>query len=373
MSDTQQLVQDVVEAIDRLPWAQWCKQKMAAEMPPGAGQANPVAGPGAGEPAAPPIAGAGGAGPTGSPLAPPAPKPEPPKPEMAKPEAPKPPEEPKKDAAGAGDGSADAEGKEKEEYARLHKGYMADEQYQRYSALKKKYGGDADDEYRETPKGSSNEKITVVSGDGKPASEKKDYAAGAGGSNDGSDPEKPGQATVEGNLNPAGTGTAGNDGGTTATHYSREGEPERFERQQREITSLRQQVADERKTRINGERYSRLQALRLDYSFDLEKAVEILQYEKATDEQFKAHVEFIQSSGRPIPLGEKSRALDEAVRHSEPVTTNGTGRAIAQRYSLEHSNRAFRICEARATLGKTADYQQVLESIAAGQEPKFPD
>lgn len=402
-------IEQIVDAIDRLPWAQWAKGKMAAEMGPGAGAIEPP-GPTSGEPAASPPAGVGGDRPT-PPVAPPA------------------ADSPKEDEA------------EKQEFAALKKHYEADEQYKRYSGLakkyapktaagdaamwaqvddagagrstkdgsyhpsemegewhkkmsaddsdegrrnreeysriKKKYGGDASGEYQQVPAGGGKKSAEIPAGganiEGGAAAkepEKKDYAAG--GSADGTDVHKPAESSVDtASANrSAAAGTAGQDGGTSSEPYARTGEIERY---RREMSDLRKELETERGARVNSERYSRLQALRMGCAFDVDQAFELVKYGRASDEQFQQQIELIKGSARAIPIGSDYLPTEDHRAVEGSRERGGGQRQQLGKYSRAHSDQAFRICEERAKCGKSADYVAVVQAIAEGRQPVFAD
>lgn len=384
-------IEQIVDAIDRLGWVQWVKQQMAADTAPGAGASDPMQA--TGEPAAPPPAGVGEVRPTSS-MAPPTPPPP----------AGAPASDPgkKNDSAAAGDGSCENQDdpREREEYARLNKHYQADEQYKRYSALrkkyaadddddderrrreeedrdreeysrlKKKYGGDASSEYQQVPPDGTKRTDEIPPGNAEPEKNgagKRRYEAGSAG---GENVDRPAQSSVDNPPQKPDEGTAGRDAGESSEPYARGGEVERYRRR---VDDLEKRLETEKASRVNTERYSRLQGLRMSLAFDLDKAFELTRYGKASDEQFAQHIELLESSARPIPIGSDYLPTEDHRAVEGAKERGGGGRQQLGKYSKAHSDQAYRICEERALAGKSADYTAVVAAIAEGRTPVFAD
>lgn len=264
---------------------------------------------------------------------------------------------------------------EREEYARLKRHYAADGNYQRYSALQKKYGaGDADSQYREAPAGATRESIEIPAGGAKVEKNARRYAAD--GSADGSNPNKPAEGNADEGNNRPGEGTANIPGDAPADPYARNGHGrEQYARQadvlryQRENQELRGQLDDLKRRGAERERYARLQDLRGRFAFDFDKALEITKYGKMSDADFEAHCEFIASSSREIPLGSYLPGSDD-VPEAGPTNGQHPGRrGPAEKYSRAVSDRAREICEQAAVQGKTPNYEAVVRDLAAGRQP----
>lgn len=382
-----ELVQQIVEAVDKLPWALWCKQQMAAAAGPGpgaqiTGDNAPLAAMGDAGGGAAALAGVSGDGPS----PPMAPSPAPPAPAAENKPADAPPKkdaadgspamnfpkEPTKMAAAANDGTPDNDDPEKKEYAALCSKYGADEQYKRYLALKKKYGGDAADEYQQVPPDGSQDTLTIPPGgagpqrDAEPQRDSAQRRYEAGDGPDGDNPQRPANdASLDPGLTNPAQGSEGQDRGEAATKYARAGEVEKYRRRVEELEA--------RST--NAERYQRLHGLRMRTAFDLDQAVDMTKYGKMSDTDFERHIGFIEANCRAIPIGSDLPYDDsaQAAASAAHAADRPGGRQLVGRYRKEHSDTAFKICVDRRMAGKDVDYEQVVEAIAAGRQPIFPD
>ncbi len=131
-----------------------------------------------------------------------------------------------------------------------------------------------------------------------------------------------------------------------------------------ENKALRDQLESERGRRVDTERYSALAECRRTRLFDLPSEFEMLRYGRASDDQFKAHVERINSNYREIPLDVTLPVPDlpAGVSPSRPG-----GAANKEKYSKEVSDKALRICKTRSMRGEDVSYEEVLEQVATGR------
>jgi len=130
------------------------------------------------------------------------------------------------------------------------------------------------------------------------------------------------------------------------------------------VDTLTKQLESERALRVNTERYSALSECRRTRLFDVEQEFEMLKYGKASDEQFTAHVERINTNYREIPLDTSLPTfnLPAATSSSRPG-----GKQVKERYSKEVSDRALSIAKRKAMNGEAVSYEEVLEQVAAGE------
>lgn len=335
-------VEQIADAIERLPWVGWVKQKMQQEAAPGPGAMTPgaVADPGAGGEAGPAPAGEGDE-------------------RRTSPTAPSPRPEIKKDAADAGasakvdypsapakcaageddelDSELEEDEREREEYARMQAKYGADEDVQRYMGLAKKY---------------------------------------AAGSADGKGTPKPAEGQVDEGNNRPGEGSAAGPTADGAEPYRRSEGRERYAidarvlRLERENKALQTRLADQERRASDTERYARLQDLRHRFAFDLDNTFEQAKYGRMSAEQFDAQCEFIERNCREIPIG--SFLPDEAQLDgvSAALATHPPGRSGSpERYQKAHSDQARQICDDAIAAGKSPNYERVLADVKAGRQP----
>lgn len=409
-------VKSIVDALESLDWVQFVKSQMASGaghpsvpgappgaaahpgaapapggIPPAPGGAPPMgAHPGAMPPAAPPPAApmaaphpAPAAGPPAAPAAPPAPA------------APKPPAAPSAPAAGAkpAPGGNGAPPDKKPEVEKNNAGmngkscYSAD-------------GSQASGSYDEV----DGKRLDHQIGDGATPEAKAKYAAGddlfdddeefekyaayrktrmakyAAGDADGKPEVKPSAGGVEpATDNPSGGDVEGHgdDGQAASSYEGGKGEQigvkysrlaGRLDAMQAKYGKLESALEHERALRIDSERLAKLTDLRLNgLLIEPEKEIEKCRYSKMNDAAFQDRVDFMLEHGNRAPLGRElyvGGADTIPPNHGRPMDAAGGERA---KYSRDHSNRAFAICEAAAVKGEELDYAVVLDEVATGK------
>lgn len=353
----------IVDALEQLDWVQAVKADMAAKQGnnasiPGQDGPPPEAPPAAGAPPVDPMAAAPPTPP--APPVPPVPDSPPPAP-PAPPTPPAPKKEPDGDEAAAtppppADASTPPEappsGEEPEKLGALPRKYSAgemddmdDDEFEDYARQRKtrrrhyEAGGSVDDP-----------------DEGKPSA------------NASVDPEK--QSLPDGDVDPDGEGesnftpSGGGDDDDGKQKYSLRHARRDMERLKGELDTTRRQLANERATRTDAERYTRLQGLRSRFAFELDEEFGVCKYGAMSDEQFAKHLQRIEANYRPIPVDTELAIFDDigAVTMDRPG-----GTAVRARYSKQLSEQARTVCEAKALRGEVADYSQVLEALHRGE------
>ena len=202
---------------------------------------------------------------------------------------------------------------------------------------------------------------------------KRKYAAE--GSAESPNAHAPGEASVEPNdAGPKGEGSAGNDAGEAASTYETASSPEKFSkdkqmsiRLQSQVDQLSCQLRAEEGKRVDAERYSALQERRQHYAFDLDSEVERCLYNRMTGDQFSDHCQCIDDNYGRIPIGAD---LPTHVAGSAQAAAGSQSEMAREKYSKEHSNKAFELCEQASIAGKPLDYEKVLDALHNGEEVK---
>ena len=136
---------------------------------------------------------------------------------------------------------------------------------------------------------------------------------------------------------------------------------QQVERQNTELESLRRMLDEERSTRINAERYSRLVELRQHYAFDLNKEIERCKCSRMSDQQFADHVQVIRENYRRIPIGERLPPLPPA---EDPFAEP------REKYTAEDGRKAREIVMAARERGQTITFEEALEQAVNAKNTK---
>lgn len=192
-------------------------------------------------------------------------------------------------------------------------------------------------------------------------SHRKKY--GANGSADADSEKLPTNPSVEPDkLKPAA-------GSVDHSDYSATGNAMKFSRLQAEVARQRQEIdaanaklLDAETKRVNAERYSVLFGLRQGFTFDLDTELDRCKYGRMTADQFTDHSQhIIPNNYKPMPLNGNVPTFDNATQ----LAPDRPGKV--EKYSAEHSTRAFSICEQAAVEGTQLDYESVLNDVVAGK------
>ena len=196
---------------------------------------------------------------------------------------------------------------------------------------------------------------------------KKMYEAEvASGSVQGPKPEQPTQGSAEGSgTGPMGEGSADDVSGNAAGSYQAQAKYSRaihqIDQMQAKLAEQDKQIMYERSARVNAERLGLLTQLQNQgYTIDPVEQLERCKYGKMNDEAFGAEIEFIAKSVQRVPFGDLPSASHSSLQDGHFVPGVQADR---QKYSKDLSERALRICEAKAIAGESPDYQVELEKL----------
>ena len=139
------------------------------------------------------------------------------------------------------------------------------------------------------------------------------------------------------------------------------GGTEKFSKQ---FKQLQNELNVERGKRVDAERLQALTNLRWQgYAIDPEKVLNICRYGKMDDEQFTAHIEFIEENVKHCPVEVGLPTFAEAINGAP-----GPGRkAGAEQYSMASSEKAMQICNRMVDKGERPDYAEILADVKAGK------
>lgn len=352
----------IVDALEQLDWVQAVKADMAAKQGnnasiPGQDGPPPEAPPAAGAPPVDPMAAA--------PPAPPAP-PVPPVPDSPPPAPPAPPTPPAPHKEPDGDEAA-ATPPPPADASTPPEAPPSGEEPEKLGAMPRKYSASEmddmdDDEFEEYSRQRSRRRRKHYEAGGSV----DDPDEGKPSANASVDPEK--QTLPDGDVDPDGEGesnfTPSGGGDESTEKYSLRHARRDMEKLKGELDKTRKQLANERATRTDAERYTRLQGLRSRFAFELDEEFTTCKYGAMSDEQFAKHLQRIEANYRPIPVDYELTIADDigAVTMDRPG-----GKAERARYSKQLSEQARTVCEAKALRGEVADYAQVLEALHRGE------
>jgi hypothetical protein len=130
---------------------------------------------------------------------------------------------------------------------------------------------------------------------------------------------------------------------------------------QRRLRHAESAIDEERRARVNAERYSQLTERRGNYVFDMDREVSISQYSKMNDEQFGNHLQSIEQNYNRIPVDTDLRVFGDGM-------LNAPGRSASrpEDYNKQVSDRAYQICERRVLNGEDANYEEVVRGLKDG-------
>lgn len=168
----------------------------------------------------------------------------------------------------------------------------------------------------------------------------------------------------------ASDGDAGLEQYSRVNGFARQREQVELETMRQENAQLKKKLAHETTERINYQRLGQLQALAAD-GYAIDPVTEVLgtgqkgdgrlSYSRMSQAQFEDQLTFIIKTVPRAPLGETLPYSKDANRFTGP----GAGGEM-EKYHKEHSDRAFKICKAKAQAGQPYDYGQVLDAVANG-------
>lgn len=128
-----------------------------------------------------------------------------------------------------------------------------------------------------------------------------------------------------------------------------------------ELDQAKAALEEERGKRVNVERYAALSERRQLYAFDLDKEAERCKYGKMSDPAFAEHLKMIEDNYRPIPINTHLPTFQV------PTPEAPGGKRALEKYSKEHSDRAFAIAQERSLKGERVSYEAILADVAGGK------
>jgi hypothetical protein len=132
------------------------------------------------------------------------------------------------------------------------------------------------------------------------------------------------------------------------------------------LAQLTKMIGSERKARTNLERRFKLTELREQgYTIDPAELIERMNYDRITDAEFDNQIKLIESVNGRAPLDAMVQTFNDGSEHYAAGRPGGG--AERAKATAEQSARAFKIAEAKALAGETADYGVILSQVRAGQ------
>lgn len=134
--------------------------------------------------------------------------------------------------------------------------------------------------------------------------------------------------------------------------YEAASEKARYAKLETEVEQLKSQIADEQKARVQVERFSKLNELRMTFAFDLEKEVSRCQPMDA--DQFAKHLDCITENYQRIPVG--------ASIYVPPLDKP---QPQVEQYSRETVGKAIKLADELRAKGQEVDFSKLLKEAAA--------